>query len=103
MTATSLGQHINAQIPKYFHQLPHHRYWLAVVHYHPDHCFNYFFYVRRLGVSTYSYPLGGESDDIAHLKDTLTIFRQKYQFPIEFVNFDPDHQRQLRRWLHHLK
>ncbi|WP_367342033.1 hypothetical protein [Limosilactobacillus sp.] len=103
MTGSQLGKSINQKIPQYFHQLPHHRYWLAVVHYHPDHRFNYFFYVKRLGVSTYSYPLGGEDDHLEKLKETLSAFRSRYQFPIQFINFDPETQRALQRWLHHLK
>lgn len=101
MNEDQLGQTISAQIPKYFRQLPHHRYWLAVVHYHPDHCFNYFFYVKRLGVNTYSYPLGSEADQVSNLKKTLAIFREHYQFPVQFINFDLEAQRQLQRWLNH--
>lgn len=98
MAKSTMGAAINAKIPQYFHQLPHHRYWLAVVHYQPDQQFNYFFYVRRLGVSTYSYPLGGEADQLAKLKATLATFRRHYQFPIHFVNFPEDEVRKLRRW-----
>ncbi len=95
--STKIGQQLVSRVNQYFHRLPETRYHLSVVNVNADQQYNYFFYIRRRGVSTRSLPLAAEPAKIDLLMDSLSIFRQSYQLPIILTGFSYDEQRRLHQ------
>lgn len=98
MSASSLGQSIVDQVSHHFHRFPDTRYYLSVVNVRADQQYNYFFYIKRRGVSTRSLPIGHEPAKLDNLVQTLTTFRQTYQLPITLTNFSREERKQLRQF-----
>ncbi|WP_295747547.1 hypothetical protein [uncultured Limosilactobacillus sp.] len=91
------GQQLVMAVRHYFHRLPETRYSLSVVNVPADQQYHYFFYIRRRGVSTRSLPLAVEPAKLDLLIDSLTIFRQSYQLPVNLVGFSQDQRRRLHQ------
>lgn len=93
--STETGHQLVTKVRHHFHRLPDTRYYLSVVNVPADQQYHYFFYIRRRGVSTRSLPLAVEPAKLALLIDSLTIFRQSYQLPVDLVGFSQDERRRL--------
>ncbi len=93
-----MAKRICDRLATYFKQKSRTRYWIAVVYYSPDDCYNLFFNARRPRSWQRSWPIGIIKEaDLDYLIAVLNAIHERYHFSYEYRQFQPLELSRLRR------
>lgn len=95
---TKEAEKICDRIRPLFKQKSRTRYWVAVVYYSPDDCYNLFFNTQRPRAWQRSWPIAVlKNIDLDQLIATLNAIHQSYHFTFEYRQFAGLELERLRR------
>lgn len=74
------------------------RYWVSVVYYEPEQGYNIFFNMQPQNTYSRSIPISRLANRAySELLDIITEVRQTYHFTLNYLNFNEEQVREMRR------